>query len=125
MASTELMEQARTVRESVRRAAPRIASTDLARKVTWWKQTLPEAGIIEITDRGDTSAWMLSDAAMQAMVAEHEALERELEELRVRALFAARKDYTNLQTGEDLIAAVANKTSDHGSALWEAIHAGE
>lgn len=125
MVSAEVMEQARAVRETARRSAPRVASTDLTRKVTWWKQTLPTAGIIEITDRGDTSAWMLSDTAMQAIVEEHEALEREIEELRVRALFAAREDYTELKTGDELATAVADEARSHGSALWEAIHAGD
>ena len=54
MVPYEVLERARSVRDRVS-GRPRISVTELSRSKEW-REILPEAGVIEITDRGDRRA---------------------------------------------------------------------
>lgn len=89
MAPIELLERATGISSRAQKGA-RMSVTDLARG-TDWRKRLPEEGIIEVTDRGDTTAWLVSDQDMQALVEGFALLERELEQAQVAAIFATRE----------------------------------
>lgn len=90
MAPMEVLERATGVSRRVRRS-PRISVTELSRS-TDWRKRIPEDGIIEVTDRGDTTAWLVSDDDMQALVEGFTLLEEELERAQVAAIFDTRGD---------------------------------
>lgn len=79
----------------------RISVTDLARGKDW-RAELPEVGVMEVTDRGETAAWLLSDADMKALAEGYALLEEELEQAQVSAIFSAREGYHDLRSGSDL-----------------------
>ncbi|MBQ9042578.1 MAG: hypothetical protein IJ111_07155 [Eggerthellaceae bacterium] len=70
-----------------------------------WRERLPEEGVIEITDRGGTAGWLLSDEGMRALVEGYAYLEEEVERAQIAAMFEARRDSRPL-TGEELESAV-------------------
>lgn len=88
MAPYDVLERADNVRSTVQ-GRRRISITELSRGKDWRTQ-LPEAGIIEVTDRGDTTAWLVSDEDMQALVEGYRYLEEELERMQIATLFGAR-----------------------------------
>lgn len=99
MAPLELLERATGVSNRAQKSA-RMSVTDLARG-TDWRKRLPEEGIIEVTDRGDTTAWLVSDQDMQALIESLALLEKELEQAQVAAIFATRED-SQPESGEVL-----------------------
>ncbi|WP_080799512.1 hypothetical protein [Arabiibacter massiliensis] len=89
MAPQEILNRASNVRDLVS-GRPRISVTDLSRSKDWRAQ-LPEAGVMEVTDRGDTAAWLLSDEDMRAILDGYTYLEEELERAQIAAMFKARE----------------------------------
>lgn len=105
MAPYDVLERADNVRSTVQ-GHKRISVTELSRGKDWRSQ-LPEAGVIEVTDRGDTTAWLVSDADMQALVEGYRYLEEELERMQIAALFEARatdKPATNSKLKKEALA---------------------
>lgn len=80
---------------------PKISVTDLARNKSWREQ-LPESGVIEITDRGETAGWLLSDQDLTALVEGYAYLEQLVEQQQVAALFEARPD-SQAVAGDELV----------------------
>ncbi|WP_165045963.1 hypothetical protein [Adlercreutzia sp. ZJ138] len=99
MAPMELLERAAKVSNQVSRGS-RISVTELSRG-TDWRKRLPDTGIIEVTDRGDTAAWLVSDKNMQALVEYYIFLEQELERSQIETIFKTRED-AKLKTGIEL-----------------------
>ena len=100
MASTDVLERIGAMREASRGRA-RISVTDLARG-NEWRTELPEVGVMEVTDRGETAAWLLSDEDMRSLMEGYSLLEEELEQAQIAAIFAAREEYRDLRSGDDL-----------------------
>ncbi|NHM16340.1 hypothetical protein GMI69_06665 [Eggerthellaceae bacterium zg-887] len=107
--------------ENIKRHAlhgPRITVTELSRS-TDWRSQLPSAGIIEVTDRGDTAAWLLSDQDLRALVDGYVQLEEELEQAQIAELFESREDASPLSGGalKDAARAVLRTRKDQLAAL--------
>lgn len=88
MAPYEVLDRAGSVRDRVS-SRPRISVTELSRSKDW-RDKLPEVGVIEITDRGDTAGWLLSTQDMEAII-EGSYLEEEVERPQIAAIFGARE----------------------------------
>ena len=83
------------------RRASRIGLSDFShgRK---WRDDLGKASVIEIVDRTETAGWLVSDEGMASLVGRIEALEDELEQARLSALFAARAGRADWKSGAEL-----------------------
>ena len=103
MVPNAILDRVNEVRNAVT-GCRRISVTDLTRGKDW-RSMLPEAGIMEVTDRGDTAGWLVSDSDMRAMVEDYNRLEEELERAQIAAMFAEREASHPL-TGNDLAAGV-------------------
>lgn len=90
MTPYDVLDRASAVRDVVV-GTPKISVTDLSRSKDW-RSRLPEVGVMEITDRGDTAGWLVSDADMNALIEGYTYLEEELEKAQIAAMFAARED---------------------------------
>lgn len=103
MSPNEMLERAGSVRDSVL-GRPRISATELARSKDW-RERLPKEGVIEVTDRGGTAGWLVSDEDMRSLVEGYAYLEQEVERAQVAAMLGARRGSKPL-SGEALGAAV-------------------
>ena len=97
MAPYEVLERAGSVRDRVS-GRPRISVTELSRSKDW-RERLPEVGVIEITDRGDTAGWLLSAQDMAAIIEGYSYLEEEVERAQIAAIFDARQGSRPLSKG--------------------------
>lgn len=88
MVPIELLERTSGMENKVSRGF-RMSVTELSRG-TDWRKRLPEEGIIEVTDRGDTAAWLISDDDMQALMQSYALLKDELERTQIDAIFETR-----------------------------------
>ena len=79
----------------------RLGLTDLTRSKAW-RQTLDENDILEVVDRTETAAFILSPETLDSITTYIEALEEELEEIRIDALFDTRKNLNDWTSGEEL-----------------------
>ena len=93
----------------------RISVTELTRGKEW-RRRLPESGVIEITDRGDTAGWLVSDDDMSAIIEGYAYLEEQLEQAQIAVMFSTRSDARPL-SGEALAAAVGDAFDARKSAL--------
>ena len=99
----------------------RISVTELSRGNEWRAQ-LPVAGVIEITDRGDTAGWLLSDEDMRSLVESIALLEEELERAQIATLFKSREN-SKPQTGKALKNAANKAFAARKSQLREIVDA--
>ncbi|HEU4965672.1 MAG TPA: hypothetical protein VFV52_17825 [Bacilli bacterium] len=79
----------------------RVNVTTMSRS-TSWRPILSEHLTMEVLDRNDTIAVMIDPETYMAVKRYVEALEEELEQVQLQAMFAARADLNDLQSGEDL-----------------------
>ena len=114
MVAFSALERMGSVRERVSDRS-RISVTELARSKEW-REKLPASGVMEITDRGDTAGWLVSDADMAAIVEGYAYLEDQLERAQVEAMFAARPEGEPL-SGDSLTAAAAERFDARKAAL--------
>lgn len=98
--SPALMEKMQEVRSQVQPSA-RMSLTDFARGKKW-REELPERGVIEIMDRVDTAGWLVSVEYMSSLVATIDQLAYELEEAQIDEMIAARSNYNDWCSGEEL-----------------------
>ena len=120
MSSVATLERVADMRNAVNRK-PRISMTDMARD-TSWKKTLPEQGIIEITERGETAAWLVSDESMEALMEEFAELEAAVEYYEVQHIIAQREaDYRPL-SGDELLQAIDAEWAKREEESGEPIH---
>lgn len=117
MTPFEALERADALRE---RVAPRqrISMTELVRDKSW-RDELAANGIVELTDRGETTAWMVSDDEMQALMKAYTLLEERVERSSLAAMIEARKD-DHPVSGEELRQG-ALKAIDEHLAEWQGI----
>ncbi len=100
-------------------APERVGVSEFARSKDWRKR-LPESGCFEVIDRSGTVGYMLAPDYAAALSERLSALEAELEQMQVSAIFAARSGYDDLRSGEDLKSAALDYFDEHGDALSEA-----
>ncbi len=90
--------------ETLRKASSshsRISLTELARS-TKWRDQLAEQGVLEIMDRTETAAFLLSPNNMDTLLNAIEELEEQVEQAEVEALISCRATQNNWQTGDTL-----------------------
>ena len=117
MTPVATLERVAEVRSAVNRK-PRISMTDMARD-TSWKKTLPEQGIIEVTERGETAAWLLSDEYMKALLEEIAELEAAVEYFETRGIVAQREGDFHPLSGSELAKAIDNEWPRQGERVSE------
>lgn len=101
MAPVEMMERLDRFKRASKPSG-HITVTELARGKEW-RRELPEVGMMEVTDRGETAGWLVSQEDLEAFVYAIVSLEEELEERSIAAIFEARPPETrNWMTGEEL-----------------------
>lgn len=83
------------------RRIPRVTYTELARGKEW-REELPECGIIEVVDRSETSAWLVTDEYLYGIISLVDELLDEREERQIQDMLAAREGYQDWREGEDL-----------------------
>ena len=99
----------------------RVSLTELARGKQW-RQELAGCGMMEVIDRTETAAWLVSDQQMEELLYAVVSLEEELEQARVDALFDARSDYQNWLQGDSLAEAALQRLQHDGAQIKESIH---
>lgn len=99
MSPAELLQRADAVRDAASKRT-QISVTELSRSKAW-RNELSHAGVIEITDRGNTAAWLVSSEDMRALIEGYVRLQKEAEQAQIDALFASRPD-TEPLTGNAL-----------------------
>ena len=84
-----------------RHATNRIGLSDFShgRK---WREELAEVGIMEIADRADTAAWLMSDECLGTLVNRIDELEAEIESLQASALYSGRLRTAQWVSGDEL-----------------------
>ena len=86
------------------KAQPRVSVSSLARSKDW-KERLSQEGLIEVLDRGDTCAWLVSPESMDALMAGYASYQDELEMASLKAMVDARTPGRMPLSGEALSAA--------------------
>ena len=80
------------------RKTPRVTYTELARGKEW-REELPECGIIEVVDRSETSAWLVTDEYLHGIISLIDELLDEREERQIQGMLAAREGYQDWREG--------------------------
>lgn len=88
MAPAEVMEKLDRFKKASQPSG-HITVTELARGKDW-RRKLPEVGMMEVTDRGETAGWLVSQEDLEAFVYAVISLEQEVEELSLAAIFGER-----------------------------------
>ena len=119
MAPAEVLERI----DSLKRASNpigHITVTDLARSKEWRKE-LPKVGVMEITDRGETAGWLVSEKDIEAIVYAVIELEKELEDASLSAMFQERPhaDLSSWKSGDQLKAGALEYLSERGGEIEE------
>lgn len=120
MTPVSTLERVAEMRNAVNRK-PRISMTDMARD-TSWKKTLPEQGIIEVTERGETAAWLVSDENMTALMEELAELEVAVEYYEVQHIIGQREGEFRPLSGDELARALEAEWAQWGETRWESSH---
>lgn len=94
-----------------------ITVTELARGRDWRKE-LPEVGLMQVTDRGETAGWLISQEDLDAIVYAVISLEEDLEERSIAALFAARPpEKMEWKSGKELAEGAMRYFEEHGDEI--------
>lgn len=87
---------------SLRQQTPRIGVTELAKDTNGWRSKLIKNGIMEITDRNSTAAYLISTESLENILNQFEEQEAAIEELSVASMFDARANTANWKNGAEL-----------------------
>lgn len=119
MTPTEVLERIDSLKKATRPVG-HITVTDLARSKDWRKE-LPKVGVMEITDRGETAGWLVSEKDIEAIVYAVIELEKELEEASLAAMFQGRPhgDLAHWKSGDELKSEALQYLDDHGEGIRE------
>ncbi len=79
----------------------RVSLTELARSAGWRKQ-LKKLGVMEVVDRTETEAFLVSRDGMADLMETIDSLEEQVEQAQIAAMLAARGDRDNWMSGEAL-----------------------
>ncbi|RSX52237.1 hypothetical protein D2E25_1650 [Bifidobacterium goeldii] len=97
-----------------------ITLTDLNRSNAWRSQ-LADNGIVEVMDRNDTAAYLLTPQALYDLVDAVRERDAEIETMSVRAMFEARKHRTDVKTGSELREAAQESLARRLTMLHEVL----
>jgi 5'-deoxynucleotidase YfbR-like HD superfamily hydrolase len=84
----------------------RVSLTDLGRSNAW-RRKLSSKGVLQLMDRSDTAAFVVSVDAMNDLLDSLDEYESQLETASVRDMFEARKHRTDIKSGNGLRDAAA------------------
>ena len=87
---------------TLRQQTPRIGVTELAKDTNGWRSKLAKSGLMEITDRNCTAAYLISTEGLESIMSQFEEQEAALEELSVAAMFDARANSAKWTSGAKL-----------------------
>ena len=110
-----IRERAEAMREASKEDS-RVTLTDLSRSNAW-RGRLSDKGILQLMDRSDTAAFIVSVDAMNELLDSLDDYEEQLETASVRELFEARRNRTESQSGSALAAAAADSFDRRYDAL--------
>ena len=91
--------------ENLSKLPPRIGVTDLSKNTKGWKKELKDKGVLEITDRNDTTGYLISKDKLNELVTELEKQENLIEELTIAMMFDERASSAKWQSGKKLATA--------------------
>ena len=86
----------------------RISLTELTRS-KGWRDDLVNCDIMEVVDRNDTAAYLVSPEGMRALLRTIDLLEEEVERTQIYLLFSSRQQMNDWSSGERL----ANKAKQY------------
>lgn len=119
----EVRERAEAMREAAA-SGSRIGLTELSRSNAW-RKALEERGVLEIVDRVDPAAYLMSVDAMNELLDTINELEARLEHESLQAMFSSRQDREERwQSGQSLVADAKAYLHEHGDSLTQLL-AGE
>lgn len=100
-----------------------ITVTDLARSKEW-RTELPKVGVMEITDRGQTAGWLVSEEDIEAIVYAVIDLQEELEKASMEAMFQTRPhdDLESWKSGKELESEALAYFDEHGEEIMAVVH---
>ena len=98
------------------RAQPRVSVSSLARSKDW-KEKLAKGGPIEVLDRGDTCAWLVSPEDMDELMTGYTHYQDALEQASMKAMIDARTEDRTPLTDEALKQAVREAFADRMDVL--------
>lgn len=104
-------------------ADSKVTLTDLSRSNAW-RGKLSDKGVLQLMDRTDTTAFIVSVDAMADLLASLDERDRELETMSVRDMFAARRARTETKNGDALAAAARESFERRGDRLMEIVAEG-
>lgn len=105
------------------KAQPRVSVSSLARSKDW-KERLSKEGLIEVLDRGDTCAWLVSPESMDALMAGYASYRDELEMASLKAMVDTRTLGRTALTGEALSAAAKDYLLSNLGEMERVVNAG-
>lgn len=98
----EVLEKVEQIRNGFKMGS-RVGLTALGRS-TQWREELEKLLAMEVTDRDQTAAILLSPDAFKAILIYIEKIDQEREQMQLEALFEARKNMEDWDSGENLAA---------------------
>lgn len=98
--SMEMLEQVEKIRSGFQMGS-RVGVTALGRS-TQWREELERLAAMEVVDRNQTAAILLSPDAFKAILAYLDQIDEEREQMQVEALFKAREHMNDWDSGESL-----------------------
>lgn len=103
--------------------AGHITVTDLARSKEW-RTKLPQVGMMEITDRGQTAGWLVSEQDIEAIVYAIIDLQEELEKASMEAMFQTRspEGAGAWKSGKELESEALVYFDEHGDEVMAILH---
>lgn len=98
----EILDKVEQIRSGFKMGS-RVGVTALGRS-TQWCEELEKLSAMEVTDRDQTAAILLSPDAFKAILTYLDQVDREREQLQLEVLFEARKDMNDWDSGDSLAA---------------------
>ncbi len=98
----EILDKVEQIRSGFKMGS-RVGVTALGRS-TQWREELEKLSAMEVTDRDQTAAILLSPDAFKAILTYLDQVDREREQLQLEVLFEARKDMNDWDSGDSLAA---------------------
>lgn len=80
----------------------RIGVTELSRNTEKWKKQLKSSGILEVTDRSGTAAYLVSESSIKDLADTIDEQAKTIERLSMEAMFESRTDNGEWESGSEL-----------------------
>ncbi|NHM15767.1 hypothetical protein GMI69_03650 [Eggerthellaceae bacterium zg-887] len=101
--------------------AERVGVSEFARSKSW-RDKLPGTGCFEVVDRGNVIGYLLAPDYAEALSGRITELEEQVERAQIAAMFSARAERDNPQTGTDLKEAALAYFDANADALKDVVN---